>query len=392
MARFFVICQPGFEDELAQEILEFWPYLLGEDGRTHAEPLTDIKKIKGGLEFETSEMLGFQINFFSKLATRVLLRLEEFKALDFFVLEKRLKEAKLLDWIGESNFDISISSTSSKLGQEKKILATAQKVFGSRLVETSDLHVFLRAESDVFTLSLDTSGELLHLRGQKTLQGEAPLRSTLAARMLRELLRGFSFRELKKFHFVDPMAGSGTVLFEALNWAEPLRHRGFAFQKFKRGPKLLKTENLFANYLLPEFPLFAGMQAKDVAAEQIENFRQNLESLKKSMAAQRKSLDPAVIVGQTEDLFAPSAGQNSTEPCLLLTNPPYGERLQVPWSWGEFVGQIEKKYSPIRWGFVLPESLSAQTPRKTPAGKPLKKLLSFKNGGIPVHYYQIDTE
>ena len=87
--------------------------------------------------------------------------------------------------------------------------------------------LIVRIHRDVVTVSLDSSGGHLHQRGQKVVLGKAPIRETLAAVALRAV--GFDGTQ----PFIDPCAGSGTIVIEAAELAAnraPGLYRKFAFQ------------------------------------------------------------------------------------------------------------------------------------------------------------------
>lgn len=81
--KFFIACALGVEEELHRELQEVWPYLRQADGQLQIQNLPECEVFQGGLEFETPLDLGLQLNFFLKLANRILLRVDQFRVVDF---------------------------------------------------------------------------------------------------------------------------------------------------------------------------------------------------------------------------------------------------------------------------------------------------------------------
>ena len=119
--QFYVIAQPGLEEALKQEILEIWPYLLESDARPNSRPVRFIQPEVGGWLIEAPLILGLQLNYFSHLASRVLLRLDEFKVRDFPKLHDRLKKLPLDSYFSKQDFRIEVSASKSRLNNEKRI-------------------------------------------------------------------------------------------------------------------------------------------------------------------------------------------------------------------------------------------------------------------------------
>ena len=91
MAEFFLVVPPGWEDELLEEIREFEPLLVQADGLPATEGLGEFQIERGGVTFRADPLLALQVHFFSRLASRCLVRIQKFQATEFFQLEKRLK-------------------------------------------------------------------------------------------------------------------------------------------------------------------------------------------------------------------------------------------------------------------------------------------------------------
>lgn len=337
MAIFFVSCAIGFEDELERELQEFWPYLLAKDGRPQTEALSLLEKIPGGIELECSEMVGFQINLFTKLAHRVLLRLASKKIKDFPPLVAWVKTLPLKNYFSKFEFDFEIAASKSRLNNEKRILKIFEEVLGPSKEGASK--IFVRVYDDQFTVSLDTTGEHLHFRGQRLQQGKAPLRETLAAFCLRRLIDGFSLEVLSKMKLVDPMCGSGTFLLEAASLYSP-NPREFSFQKFNSCPALLKSDTFLQNYRGFAPLQFGGLAGYDIDPEMVAIAKQNLKLITTDTDVAIEARDLRATVGESAD--------------LIVVNPPYGERIKADLSAQEVMEKCLSAYQPTRALIIHP--------------------------------------
>lgn len=371
MSVFFVSCAIGFEDELEQEIQEFWPYLLAKDGRPHAEPLAILEKIPGGLEIECSEIVGFQINLFTKIAHRVLLRLASKTIKDFPPLVAWVKKLPLKNYFAKFDFDYEIAASKSRLNNEKRILKIFEEVLGP--AREGAPKIFVRVYDDQFTVSLDTTGEHLHFRGQRTQQGTAPLRETIAAFCLRRLFAGVSLAELSKMKLIDPMCGAGTFLLEAPNLYTP-NPRGFSFQKFQSCPALLKSETLTKNYRGFENVQLAGLAGADLDPEMIQITKRNLVSA--GIEASLEVQDLAVTKSQID-------AQDQMN--LVVVNPPYGERIKTALSAHDVMEKCLTLYRPERCLIIHPHSQWPQQMIIRGAKYALREKIKALNGGLSVY-------
>jgi putative N6-adenine-specific DNA methylase len=328
MAQFFVSCQLGFEKALAEEIKSFWFEMIDLDGqptRTHAP---EFEEVMGGLQFETSEYLGYQINLFSKLANRVLQRINKFEARYFDQFEKsigKIEFEKILDLdLLQRKVQVKIESHKSRLNNEKNLTEAFVSAVKSKNIQVEDKAqqtIFIRIEKDRVTVSLDTSGEHLHKRGYAEHRGEAPLRETLAAYLVSKLKQQVNLDQNLKF--VDPFAGSGTLIFETLTSKIPNLNRHYAFLNFKSAPKLFKSETWRKNYRwLPEQHLteFLG---SDLDEKVVRSFQHNLVLVQTKFGL--KKVNVKILNQDSQNLEI--SKQNVSDQVWMVTNPPYGIRL-----------------------------------------------------------------
>ncbi len=370
MKKFFVGCNIHFESELELELREIWPFLIGLDGRAHAEPLRLLEAVPGGILLEAPLHLGLQINLFSKLANRVLLRLHESRVRDFPKLFQILKELKKDSFLQGLQLGSEISAKESRLNNEKRIQEIVEEIFGSH--PESEQRLYIRMSQDLCSISLDSSGTHLHKRSQRLSQGEAPLRETLAAFVLRKMIGDRSSAELQMIPLVDPMCGTGTLLREASTLFQPSWRDDFSFLKWAQAPKILKSASVKGNYAkLPS--LFSELHALDRDADSVERAQKSLQELGRPFQARQ------------QDLFQTSA-QKNLEGCWVISNPPYGERLKAEFTPEELVKKIVTSFRPSRVGLLLGENQSRQIKSLQVPGYKLESQWPFQNGGLRVAF------
>ena len=326
MSNFFVSCQLGAEDILLNEMNFFWHKMIDLDGlptRTRPEVLSEEK---GGLEIKCELYLGLQINLFSKIANRILLRVHQFEARYFDQFEKEIKKMNWTQFVDlKKPVKFEVDSAKSRLFHEGNLLEVLEKTL--KIKSSSDeaaQKVFIRIFKDSVQISLDTSGEHLHKRGYRKQQGEAPMRETLAAQMIQfltETSRNLNLPYLqsdKNILYIDPFCGSGTLLFEtrlanAINFM-----RSYAFENFTFLPALFKSpvwkknykfKNIFNNRLL-------GIEI-DTAT-----FDKAINNLKNLPIEDQNHIE--ILNQDCQDLVLQVA---DTDYKIIVTNPPYGGRL-----------------------------------------------------------------
>ncbi|MFN7454487.1 MAG: hypothetical protein ACK5RO_07485 [Pseudobdellovibrionaceae bacterium] len=367
--RFFISCQIGLEDLLEQELLEVFPWLLDLDFRPQTSGFEVVEKIKGGIEIETEFHFGLQLNYYLKVASRILLRLSSTERVqEFFQLEKALKNLNLKKYLGAKAVSLQVDCSQSRLGQEKKVQATVEKSLnpiGVKFSSDASQKLFIRIHKDQLTVSLDTTGEHLHFRGYRRHQGIAPLRESLAAAALM-LLRGTrSLGSLNDVELFDPFCGSGTFLFEAATLFQPNFQRSFSFEGWDSLPVLLQKYPRKERGL-PGWPLqlFLG---GDRDPEMIDVAQRNAHPLFPQVK---------FTVG---DFFGAQGASQVRRQLWIVSNPPYHERLKADFTMEEFVKKLQT-LRPTRLALVLSEKQAAAFHRLWPGFREL----STDNGGIAV--------
>ncbi|MDR1846820.1 MAG: THUMP domain-containing protein [Bacteroidales bacterium] len=301
----------GLEEPLAQEL-----ETLGAN---------NIELMHRAVGFEGDMKMLYRANYCLRTALCVLKPIASFKASnpeELYQQVYNIKWEKHINPEGTLYIDSSIYSelfTHSLYASQKAkdaICDRLRKMFGIRptvVREDADLRLNIRIFEDNVTLSLDSSGDSLFKRGYRTDTGEAPMNEVLASGLI--LLSKWN----KDCNFYDPMCGSGTLLIEAAMYAMniPAQYyrKGFAFQKWNdySKPEFRKVkEQADAAMCDFDYQICGSDISKRAIAVATENIKNAL--LHKDISVCRKDiLESTLPEGKT----------------LIITNPPYGERLHV---------------------------------------------------------------
>ncbi len=224
---FFVSTLPGIEQLCFDELLS-----LGIS-------MANATPMKGGVEFRDRVHNCYLANLKLRTANRILMRIETFRATNFRQLGKKLTG---LPWElylhKDAACEVNITSRHSRLFHKDAIADQIKESveerwsLANRYLENKQeisrfpQRIFVRAFNDRFTISIDSSGEMLHKRGLKIHGGKAPIRETIAAAILAEA--GYHGDE----PLLDPMCGTGTFSLEGAMIANHVPagwYRNFAF-------------------------------------------------------------------------------------------------------------------------------------------------------------------
>jgi len=314
--EFFATAGRGLEDLLAEELKA-----LGFES-THAQ--------RGGVVFNTTLEGAYRACLWSRLASRILLPLTEFSAEDDDQLYAGTRTVNWTDHLGpEQTLAVSFTGirptiSHSRFAEQRvkdAIVDQIRDATGERpSVDTRepDLRIHVHMEKHQVTLALDLSGESLHRRGYREAGNIAPLKENLAAAMLMRA----DWPEISAAGggLVDPMCGSGTLVIEAAMIASD------------SAPGLLRTHFGFLAWRGHDAAVW-----KALIDEAIERQQTGLEALPALLGLDN---DPAVVriaaanarrAGFGKQLRFETGDLTEARPNaprgLLITNPPYGERL-----------------------------------------------------------------
>ncbi len=376
MAKFFVSCPVGFEAELVSELKDFWFEMFDLDGLPTRSALPEHVAWPGGIEIEVEDHLGYQINFFTKMANRVLVRIAYFNSRYFDQFEKELNRVAIEKWLGPQAVQVKVEYHKSRLNNEKNIIEAVTSSLGKKkfkVVATSADEIptiYFRLDKDNVTVSLDTSGGHLHRRGYAQFRGEAPIRENLAAMMIRQLAKKANINQ--RLTLIDPFAGSGTILFEAASMQEAALKRSYSWQKFINRPKLFRSEVWSKNYRWLQSPKNFNMIAIDEDEKSITNLQRNLALFDELYPNVKLGIETHVADSMNVNLEAFGQREN----LWIVTNPPYGHRLEQ----GEALPILERfeRELPIQGMIILhpePWYFNFESLRKS-------SQLDFKNQGL----------
>lgn len=352
---FFIATLPGIEPVCFNEL------------RQLGIPLTDAVISNGGITFTGRLHDCYLTNLKLRTANRILMRLFTFTASNFRQLEKKLSSMPWELYLNkDTGCELNVTAAHSRLIHTDAIAerfnTSIDRQLDSSAAKSAESgaekpqQVFVRVKDDAFTVSIDSSGELLHKRGVKISGGRAPVRETLAAAIL--ALAGYRPGET----LIDPMCGSGTFSMEAAMIAKnipPGWHREFAFMdwpafKPSRWEHIRReAENKIATTTDPV--IFAS----DTDAGTIQ---------KLSRLIQDNHLSDAINVSGTD--FFELRPQHTTPPGLVVLNPPYGRRIGSKNAAEKMFGRIGEKlkndFKDWKVALLLPDKhLLAKIPFKT---------------------------
>lgn len=295
----YLVATPGLEAPLCAEARQ-----AGFDARV----------TEGGVAFMGTWPDVWRANLELRGATRVLARVDSFRAMHLAQLDKR---ARKVDWASVLRADVPVKvEASCKRSRIYHAGAASQRVakaiaeeLGAPISEEAELRVMVRIEDDLVTISLDTTGESLHKRGFKEGVAKAPMRETMAAMFLAQC--GYDGTQ----PVLDPMCGSGTFIIEAAEIAlglKPGRSRSFAFEQI-RGFDASAWQTLRAT-----------AAARDTAARFYGSDR--------DPGAIRMAVENAERAGVTNCVRFEQVSIETLEPPegppgIIIINPPYGTRI-----------------------------------------------------------------
>jgi putative N6-adenine-specific DNA methylase len=259
---------------------------------------------------------------------------------------------------GPVRLEVTASSRKSRLYHTGALEERVRAAVGRRLTIAEgapvSLGISVRGERDLFTLSVDSSGERLHKRGWREETAKAPLRETLVAALLQ--LASWD----PDTPLVDPLCGSGTIVLEAAADAAaraPGARRRFAFQDWP-GYQAAVWEGLVAEATAGERVPAAALWGSDRDAGAIEAARRN---------AARAGLEGAVRF----DCLEVSRAELPEGPAgLVLCNLPYGRRVRADPGLPRALESLARSRPGWRLGMLAPAG-----PRETDA---------LDNGGVKV--------
>ncbi|MFN7834542.1 MAG: class I SAM-dependent RNA methyltransferase [Burkholderiaceae bacterium] len=320
----FASCPRGLEAHLAGELAELGAFLCEPTG--------------GGAEFEASWPTLLRINLWSRLAGRVGLRIAQAPCRSEEDLYRFALRQPWKQWFGiDQTFRVDVNNIGTRLPNlrfaqlriKDAICDAFRQETGERpsvRIDAPDVRVFAGLGVEQVSLYIDLSGENLFKRGWRAAKGYAPLKENLAA----GLLAISAWQPAQPL--LDPFCGSGTIVIEAACLAAdkaPGLDRSFGFEKLKPHrvdlwePIWTQAAKRFETGIAQACANDAlHIHGSDVTRKLIDIAREN---------AIQAGLEPLLAAGrlQFQQIDARAALPPAATPGLLLTNPPYGERLRA---------------------------------------------------------------
>lgn len=374
--NFYAVVQPGFEATAREELRELGiasPRIAGSGGVAFSGKLKD----------------AWRANLGAGTVSRVLMRLDEFKATGFGEFRAKLADfAWELHLADQARVAFSIQAGRSRLWHEGKLKEEAVQAITERLaaygrraqfIEKTDSDpagrqtVFLRLDENRCQASLDTSGELLYRRGHGKFTEQAPLRETLACCVLHAA-------GIERYRIViDPFCGSGTFALEAaaIFSGRPVNSgRPFAFQGWPsfRPARFQHLKDELEKEMRQRAP--AGTHkifCSDIEPKAAATAQHNLES----------AGFPSLAEVDQADFFHLHPPAADPAGVLLVMNPPYGSRLaqgsDVAALYRHIGDKVRNDYAGCGYAIIVP-GLELEKA----LGLPHEEKILFHNGGIGV--------
>jgi putative N6-adenine-specific DNA methylase len=338
--KFFAATPPGFEAVCLSELLKFQPV----SGKARATP--------GGVEFEGRLDVCYHANLNLRSANRILMRVHAFKSSNFRQFEKKVRDIPWELYLQSDNLlNVHVTTKHCRLHHSGAISEKFQKAITRRLTSidldekipgapSAHQNIFVRGVDDRFSVSIDSSGDLLYKRGLKKHTGKAPLRETLAAAAL--MLAGYDSAE----PLLDPLCGAGTFSLEAALMAKRIPAGWFRDFAFTQWPSFLtKRWNYIrrqseSGFVGPEQPVVFASDIDPGACQKLKRCVEGF-SLSDTVQVYQKDffdLDPREITDQTG---------------IICLNPPYGRRLGGRQESEKFFGAICDKLKQAYTGWKL---------------------------------------
>lgn len=301
----------GLEPVLAQELTQ-----LGAN---------NVQIGRRMVSFTGDQEMMYRANFQLHTAIRILKPIKHFKARS---AEEVYDKIKTVDWSQYIEKGKTFSVDSVVYSEEFRnsrfvtykvkdaIVDQFREKTGTRpniSVSNPDIRLHIHIADEDATLCLDSSGESLHRRGYRQESVEAPLNEVLAAGMI--LMTGWK----GETDFIDPMCGSGTLLIEAAliarNMSPGIFRKEFAFEKWPDFDQEL-FDRIY-NDESQESEFTHHIYGYDIDMKAVNTARLNVKA-----------------AGLTKDITIEQADfknfKKPQEPSILITNPPYGERISTP--------------------------------------------------------------
>lgn len=344
----------------------------------------EITKVEDGrVTFAGDAEAICRANIFLRTAERVLLQVGKFKAETFDELFEGIKALPWEEYIPENGrfWVTKATSVKSKLFSPSDIQSIVKKAMVERMKQSYEVEWFpedgasypvrIFLMKDEVTVTLDTSGDSLHKRGYRTMTSKAPITETLAAALVM----------LTPWHkdriLVDPFCGSGTIPIEAAMMAAniaPGMNRSFTAEEWTNMiDRQLWYDTVEEAQELICTDITVDIQGYDMDGEIVKAAREN---------AKRAGVDHLIHFQQRE-----VAKLNHPKKYgFIISNPPYGERLEEKANLPKLYGEIGEAYRRLdSWSMFL---ITSYEQAQNDIGRKADKNRKIYNGMLKTYFYQ----
>lgn len=362
-------CHFGLEAVLKREILD-----LGYE----------ISKVEDGKVTFLADAQGIaDANMFLRTTERILLKVGEVKATTFEELFDKTKEIPWEKFIpSDGKFWVAkANSVKSKLFSPSDIQSIMKKAIVERLKGVYGISWFpedgasfpirVAFMKDVATIGIDTSGVSLHKRGYRQMTVKAPITETLASALI--MLTPWN----KERILVDPFCGSGTFPIEAAMMAAdiaPGMNRSFLAEDWK--------------HLVPRRCWYEALEeAQDRVNLNVDTDIQGFDIDPDTLRAARSNAKMAGVDKLIHFQQRPVKELRHPKPYgFIITNPPYGERLEEKEALPALYREIGESYNRLdKWSMYL---ITSYDKTELDIGKKADKNRKIYNGMLKTYYYQ----
>lgn len=336
--------------------------------------------VDGAMRFSGELADVARLNYNLRCADRVYLSLAQFKATSFEALYQGILAIPWPDYIAVNDaFPVNAKSKKSKLFSLSDIQSISKKAIVNRLAKHygvdwfkengAPLAIHIHIINDMVEVLLDSSGDGLHKRGYRAKANAAPIKETLAAGLvLLSDWRGDT-------QLVDPMCGTGTLLIEAaliMRNIAPGLGRRFAAEQWSFIPECVFKNAKKEAYSAIDYDRQLTLQGYDIDPRAIVTAKEN---------AELAGVDD-IIDFQVQDI---TDWQPNHANLTVISNPPYGERLEDAPKAYTLYQQLAAKITPLGCSVFV---ITAHADLEKAFVRKADKNRKLFNGRIKCYYYQ----
>ncbi|MCA9950972.1 MAG: class I SAM-dependent RNA methyltransferase [Anaerolineales bacterium] len=342
----------------------------------------NLRVSDGKIEFDAELSDIPRLNLWLRCADRVLLKIAEFKAFTFDELYEKTKTLPWEQWIPvDGEFPVDAKTVKSTLQSSKTCQSIVKKAVVDRLMdhyavdsfsETGSLYsIKISIRDDIAQLTIDTSGVGLHKRGYREEGGDAPLKETLAAALVK-----LSFWAKDRL-LIDPLCGSGTILIEAAMIARniaPGLKRTFAAEEWPLiGSDVWQAARRAAQdaKLVNDDLQIFGYDI-DAVSVKTARFNANKAGVSRNISFEQKDVKELWIDRQYG---------------VLISNPPYGRRMANYRELNAIYIALNKTFRKKNGWSIYILTADSKFPDYFKRARP-NRVRKLYNGNIKVNYYQ----